>query len=392
MINITKLLFNDTKQNKYTSLKGRLPADIYSILPDTLFFDIETTGLSARNSMCYLIGAAYLEDGLWHYTQWFADNPNDEGMLLTAFFKTISKFRYLIHFNGESFDIPFILQRSRLLGLPFSFYLSSKPDTGSASGSTPLPISIDLFKRTKKMKKALKLADTKQKTIENFLKTGRTDKYSGGELISVYRDYVIKKDDASKELLLLHNHDDIAGLIEILPVLCYEAVFSKKIEAIDDIEINTPTGFDGSTVKELLISASLPFDVPVRISLEKEYYYMVIYGSKLKIKIPFINQELKYFYPNYKDYYYLPDEDTAIYKSVASYVDKTHRQPARADNCYTRKAGEFLPQPEQIITPALKMNYKDICSYFEAGDNFIKRRDLQLQYTNTIIKHLITSK
>ena len=38
---------------------------------------------------------------------------------------------------------------------------------------------------------------------------------------------------------------------------------------------------------------------------------------------------LKYFYDNYKDYFYLPKEDTAIHKSVATYVDKDFRQKAK---------------------------------------------------------------
>ena len=35
--------------------------------------------------------------------------------------------------------------------------------------------------------------------------------------------------------------------------------------------------------------------------------------------------ELKHFYPNYREYYYLPHEDRAIHKSVALYVDRNFR-------------------------------------------------------------------
>ena len=54
-------------------------------------------------------------------------------------------------------------------------------------------------------------------------------------------------------------------------------------------------------------------------------------------------RDRKYFYPDYKNYSYLPDEDYAIHKSCAIYVDKAHRVPARPETCYTRKTGEFLP-------------------------------------------------
>ena len=73
--------------------------------------------------------------------------------------------------------------------------------------------------------------------------------------------------------------------------------------------------------------------------------------------------ELKYFYSNYRDYYYLPIEDTAIHKSVGEYVDKTARVKATARTCYTRKQGLFLPQFEPLWSPSLKEDYKAPLSY-----------------------------
>ena len=37
---------------------------------ETFFFDIETTGLSPKNSLIYLIGILYF-DKEWHLKQWF---------------------------------------------------------------------------------------------------------------------------------------------------------------------------------------------------------------------------------------------------------------------------------------------------------------------------------
>ena len=44
-----------------------------------------------------------------------------------------------------------------------------------------------------------------------------------------------------------------------------------------------------------------------------------------------------------KEYFYLPAEDTAVHKSVASYVDKEFRQKATKDTCYIKQNGDFLP-------------------------------------------------
>ena len=54
---------------------------------DFIFFDIETTGLSADNSMCWLIGTLVLQDDSLILTQYFADSPSDEKELMEQFFR-----------------------------------------------------------------------------------------------------------------------------------------------------------------------------------------------------------------------------------------------------------------------------------------------------------------
>ena len=50
--------------------------------------------------------------------------------------------------------------------------------------------SIDIYTLVKPLKKILSLNDLTQKSIEAFLDIKREDKYNGGELIHVYKDYV----------------------------------------------------------------------------------------------------------------------------------------------------------------------------------------------------------
>ena len=381
MITIDNTLFKDFDLNIHSRFMGKLSESLYSALYDSIFFDIETTGLSARNSMCYLIGVAYLEDNQWCYTQWFADRPEHERDIINAFFEKIKQYKYLVHFNGDSFDIPFLEQRCRLMELPYSF--KSEPNASI--------VSIDLFKRIRRLSVLLQLDNYRQKSIEQFLNIYRDDKYSGGELIDFYKKYVIQKDNETKDLLLLHNHDDIAGLVNILPILSYEEYLSCNLECINSCELNETADFDGNPIKELLISAKLPVTVPVRLTLNQEPYYIIISDSSVKMRVKIFNTELKYFYPNYKDYYYLPDEDTAIYKSVASYVDKSHRIQAKADTCYVRKNGEFIPQPESVITPAFKESHKASNSYFEVSLDFLNDTDKQLQYVRAVIFGTVSS-
>ncbi len=96
---------------------------------------------------------------------------------------------------------------------------------------------------------------------------------------------------------------------------------------------------------------------------------------------------MKYFYPNYKDYYYLPDEDAAIHKSVAAYVDREHRIQAKASTCYTKKSGLFLPQySNNFMTPAFYKNYGEKISYFMYTESFASDYTILNKYA----KHILT--
>ena len=65
----------------------------------------------------------------------------------------------------------------------------------------------------------------KQKSIEQFLGVHREDKYNGGQLIEVYRDYLHTHEKSLFDLLILHNADDLRGMPSILPILNYADLF-----------------------------------------------------------------------------------------------------------------------------------------------------------------------
>ena len=92
----------------------------------------------------------------------------------------------------------------------------------------------------------------------------------------------------------------------------------------------------------------------------------------LSCHIELYQGELKYFYPNYKDYYYLPYEDQAVHKSVGEFVDKHARKQATAKNCYTRRSGLFLPQFQEIWTPSLYQEYRSPIAYAEYSPQLLE--------------------
>ncbi len=305
---------------------------------DILFFDIETTGFSGDTSQLYLIGCTYYTSTGWQLIQWFADTKDSELQLLHAFFDLLSHFSTVVHFNGDGFDIPYLLKRCAHYHLDYTF---SKVK------------SIDIYKKFRPYKKLLGLSSLKQKSIEQFLGVQRKDTYSGGELILVYHDYLHSKDPMLYHMLLLHNTDDLKGMPSILPALYYPdflessfTCFSQYIETL-------------SSAPTLMLQAQSQFAIPVPFSAVSSIGSIQVEQNIVTLQIPLYQGTLKYFYPNYKEYYYLPAEDRAIHKSVGEFVEKSARKKATAQTCYMKQSGLFLPQLTPLFEPILRQNPKD---------------------------------
>ena len=97
------------------------PLDRLAPLEEILFLDIETTGLTASGSQLYLIGCAFYRDGNWQIKQWFAQSPEEEPELIKAFFTFAKDYSYLMHYNGNTFDLPYLKQKITQYSLPYSF-------------------------------------------------------------------------------------------------------------------------------------------------------------------------------------------------------------------------------------------------------------------------------
>lgn len=305
---------------------------------DILFFDIETTGFSGDTSQLYLIGCTYYTPAGWQLIQWFADTKDSESQLLHAFFKLLSQFSIVVHFNGDGFDIPYLLKRCAHYHLDYTF---SNVE------------SIDIYKKFRPYKKLLGLNSLKQKSIEHFLGVQRTDTCSGGELISVYYDYLHSKDSMLYHMLLLHNADDLKGMPSILPALYYPDFLESSFTCFSQC-IENP-----SSAPTLMLQAQSPFSIPVPFSAASSMGLIQAQHNVVTLQIPLYQGTLKYFYPNYKEYYYLPAEDRAIHKSVGEFVEKSARKKATAQTCYMKQSGLFLPQPHPIFEPILRQNPKD---------------------------------
>jgi len=349
------------------------------------YFDIETTGFAADSTYLYLIGCAYYKEASFHLIQWFSEDIREETLLITSFFEFLSDYDVLLHYNGTGFDLPYLQRKCASLKLPYSFQHL---------------ISLDLYKKVLPYKKIFKLSNFKQKSLETFLNIHRKDMFDGGDLIEVYQSYLGKKHyetlkktrnpdvtstaPSEAELLLhallLHNEDDIKGLLYISPILYYVDLFEKPIRILQA----------GVEQDILTIRFEISASLPVRINYGNDLTHLTAFDKTATLTIHIYEGELKYFYDNYKDYYYLPAEDTAIHKSLAQFVDKEYRTKAKPSNCYTKKQGIFAPQYEMIIKPCFKNGYQDKLSFLEIHTDFLLQEENLEQYVSHLLSHLIS--
>lgn len=358
-----------TNNQAYKNFTIGYPLDRIAPTDKILFVDIETTGFTAKNSVLYLIGVAFYQAGHWRIRQWFADRPEDEPALLHEFFSFAAQYTHLIHFNGNNFDLPYLLQKCGQHQLSYNF--------DSFTG-------IDLYKRVTPYKFFLHTPNCKQKTLEELMGIVREDVYNGGELIGIYHDYVKKSDEEACRLLLLHNMDDMKGMLQILPLLAFYDLFNCPIKA-RKVQSNSFVDYHGHDRKEILMKLELPSPLPFTISTLSNGCYFSGEATEGILKVPVYEEEMKYFYSNYKDYYYLPAEDVALHKSVAAFVDKDHRVQAAAANCYTRKYAVYLPQWDFFTEPFFKRDYKSRDFFFELTDEMKTDRAFFSRYAQYLL-------
>lgn len=348
------------------------PLERLAPLERILFIDIETTGFTARSSNLYLIGCAYFLAGKWHTVQWMAENQEQEAELVNAFFDFSKPYKYLIHFNGNNFDLPYLTQKCEQLLLPYTFDVFQ---------------GIDLYRRIAPYKAFLGLPNCKQKTLEQFLGIDRQDVFSGRELIGLYNDYVDTPSEFTENAILLHNAEDLKGMLETLPMLAYHDLFNQPLRA-RKVQANSYRDVNGTPHRELIITVSLDTPLPRLTTASANGCYFRGEDCEGTLRVPIYDGELKYFYANYHDYYYLPGEDLALHKSVADFVDRNHRTPASAANCYTRKISSYLPQWDTVFKPFFKRDYKGRELFFELTDEIKRDRQLFSTYASHILSAL----
>lgn len=300
-----------------------------------LFFDIETTGLSADISAITLIGCCDMDGNI---TQWFNEDGFSQKQILSDFLTFIKSYDTLITFNGKTFDLPF---------------LSSKIKEFKLNASFDRYEHLDLYQILKPYKNLWGLKNFRQKDLEEYLGFHRTDKLSGKKLIKTYQNYLEKGDTKDKEAVLLHNREDLLGLRNIYSLMSYPALLDGKF-TLSSYSIEND---------EFHAYLNLDHEVPVCGNYKKSGICLTLKHSNAVLTYPLDDGHLKHYHRDYKNYYYLPMEDLVIHKSMKSFVDTSSLVRADKDNCYSK----FVP-----------------------GDNFLSNENDVLSFCSDMIYYLLS--
>lgn len=275
-----------------------------------VFYDIETTGLSRFSTFCYLIGAARYNGDFWELYQWLGEGESDEPLILKAFFDFISEYNTTVQYNGNRFDQPYLEYRSSIYKIPCVL-----------SSLTP----IDIYQKIRHMDSFFKLAALKQTDVEQFCNIPQRTFCSGKECIHLYRQYLKTKDSVILEHLFEHNQEDLQGLIQLLPVLSFQSLYRGDFLLQD-------SAFDQEEFSGTLL---LPYRVPSLLSNGTNLFYITCQDNKVRFLIRTKDNKLRFYYSDYKNYVYLPAEDTAIPKALSKFMDRKLFIPAQKETCYT---------------------------------------------------------
>ena len=306
--------------------------DMENISPkgEMLFFDIETTGLKKETTQIYLIGCGYFnEKGNFEIRQWLANSASDERAVLEEFLDFASDYKVLVHFNGDGFDIPYVEYKAEYYGFGPSLTRFE---------------SVDIYKLIKPYKKFFGLDRMNQTSVERFLKIERRDKMNGGILIPYYYEYERTGDPECERLLLLHNNDDIRGMLHLSDMLSYADMFAGKFCVRDP---KAPAAVFENTC---ILEYTLRSPVPVPVLYEGDGLMIAAEGDLLQVNLKIFEGEARIPIANVEDYYYFPEEDRVIHKDVAEFVDRRFRRKATAKNCFLKKGGSFIAVPDEMLS------------------------------------------
>jgi len=171
-----------------------------------LFIDTETTGLSyGTGTIAFLIGLGYFEKDSFILKQFFLRDYDEETAVLYEISSIIKNYKFIVSFNGKSYDWNILQSR-------FAF--------NRLNASLDGFVHIDLLYPSRRIWK-LKLENCRLASIEeNILGEARTDDIPGAMIPAVYFKYLEDRDTSDIKRVIEHNRRDILCMVSLLVRIC----------------------------------------------------------------------------------------------------------------------------------------------------------------------------
>lgn len=171
--------------------------ELHNLLKQSVFLDIETTGLSRQFSDIISITILLNEDNVYKIYQIFCQYSVDEPQALKLLKDLIKNKNFIITYNGNSFDIPFLSFKAQKHGVDLKLEDMLK---------------IDLYNYIRQVKNKVDIPDLKLKTAEEYFKINRTDTLSGEDVTVLYEAYRLEPRNEFSFLIMQHNYEDVLNL------------------------------------------------------------------------------------------------------------------------------------------------------------------------------------
>ncbi|MGB4608198.1 MAG: ribonuclease H-like domain-containing protein [Sedimentibacter sp.] len=206
------------------------------IYKESLFIDIETTGLSKIYSDIISITLLVYKDDKFRIYQIFCQYKSDQPQTLKYLKDLMKSKKYIITYNGNSFDIPFLAEKSKQFGTGLDFESLTK---------------IDLYLLMKKLKYKINIVDLKLKTVEEYFCIERNDTIGGMDVVTLYEAYKLEPRKEFSDLILLHNYEDVNNL-----PLVMNNIFALYDDVIYLRNLIVTINYDGLSIKKNLIQCN----------------------------------------------------------------------------------------------------------------------------------------
>jgi uncharacterized protein len=193
------VLLNDLEQFKIIAKWANLDAALAADKESLLFIDTETSGISrGSGTFAFMVGLGFYRADGFHLRQLIMPDPYLEPALLAVLARYTEGCRYIVSYNGKSFDIPLLENRHILHRMPSPF--ADKQH-------------IDLLHMARKLWRN-RLTSRRLGDLENhILSFARTNDDIPGWLVpEIYKEYLNTGDARPLSGVVYHNAVDILSL------------------------------------------------------------------------------------------------------------------------------------------------------------------------------------